>query len=277
MSAYLPRDWNYNWHHVAGIYDGKQIAIYLDGKKVASAPASGNIKRTYYAITIGKNHQRDHENQPGYISNAIFDEVSIHDVALNPADLGWFNENPDTNDHLLLWLPFEDYQNRGKYLCYGATPEGSATMDGIIFSMREYQPESWQAKKSHAPVHVSPVFLETGLVEVENRHHFTNLNELQAEWKILEDGIIIQEGVLELNIDPLKSAQVKIPFTSGFRSVTMLARIQATRKQEFCLLVKWILKLKLPGKTFHIFLIKLQQKSDRSHIRELILYHLVRN
>jgi beta-galactosidase len=213
VSAYLPRDWNYNWHHVAGIYDGKQIAIYLDGKKIASAPANGNIRRTYYAITIGKNHQRDHESRPGYISNAVFDEVSIYDVALNPADLGCFNENPDTNEHLLLWLPFEDYQNRGKYLCYGATPEGSATMDGIIFSMREYQPESWQVKKSHAPVHVNPVFLEKGLVEVENRYHFTNLNELQAEWKILQDGTVIQNGVLDLDIKPLKSAQVKIPFT----------------------------------------------------------------
>jgi beta-galactosidase len=212
VSACLPRDWNFNWHHVAGIYDGSEIAIYLDGKKIASAPANGNIRRTYYAITIGKNHQRDHENQPGYISNAIFDEVCIYDIALNPAELGWFNMNPAMNDHLLLWLPFEDYHNAGKYECYGATPQGSATMDGIIFSTREYQPESWQAKKSHAPVYVNPVFLETGMVEVENRHHFTNLNELQAEWKLLEDGVSIQEGKLDLNIPPLKSAQVRIPF-----------------------------------------------------------------
>ncbi|KPK84994.1 MAG: hypothetical protein AMS27_08525 [Bacteroides sp. SM23_62_1] len=212
VSAYLPRDWNFNWHHVAGIYDGKQIAIYLDGEKIARGQAGGNIRRTYYAITIGKNHQRDHENQPGYISNAVFDEVSIHDIALNPAELGWSNKPPVINNHLLLWLPFEVYNNAGKYECYGATPQGSATMDGIIFSTREYQPESWQAKKSHAPVHVTPVFLEAGLLNIENRHHFTNLNELISEWKLLEDGTTIQEGILDLNIGPLKSAQVHVPF-----------------------------------------------------------------
>jgi beta-galactosidase len=212
ISAYLPRDWNYKWHHVAGIYNGNDIMIYLDGEKIASGPASGNIKRTYYEITVGKNHQRDAESQPGFISNSIFDEVCIHDIAIDPSRLGWFNDTVNVNEHLLLWLPFEDYNNQGKFECYGATPSGSATMDGIIFANRTYQPESWQAKKSHTPVHVRPLFPESGLVEIQNRHLFTNLNELKTEWKILEDGAVIQEGELQLDIPPLSSSQVKIPF-----------------------------------------------------------------
>jgi beta-galactosidase len=39
----LPKDWTQNWHHVAGIYDGKSISIYIDSKKVAEAPATGKI------------------------------------------------------------------------------------------------------------------------------------------------------------------------------------------------------------------------------------------
>lgn len=31
------------WHHVAGVYDGKEIAIYIDGVKVANSPASGEM------------------------------------------------------------------------------------------------------------------------------------------------------------------------------------------------------------------------------------------
>jgi beta-galactosidase len=212
ISAYLPRDWNYNWHHVAGIYNGNEIMIWLDGKKIASGPANGSVKRTYYEITIGKNHQRDHESQPGFISNSVFDEVCIYDIAIDPSRLGWFNDTVDVNEHLLLWLPFEDYNNNGKFECYGATPSGSATMDGIINAHRQYKPESWQAKKSHAPVYVRPVFPESGLVEVQNRHMFTNLNELKTEWKLLEDGSIIQEGEILLDIEPLKSGQIKIPF-----------------------------------------------------------------
>lgn len=212
IKAFLPRDWNYKWHHVAGIYDGNEIMIWLDGKKIASGPANGPIKRTYYEITIGKNHQRDHESEPGFISNSIFDEVCIYNIALDPSRLGWFNDTVDINEHLLLWLPFEDYNNKGEFECYGATPSGSATMDGIINAHRQYKPESWQAKKSQAPVHVRGILPEEGIVEIQNRYMFTNLNELKTEWKLLEDGSSIQEGEITLDIAPLTNSQMKVPF-----------------------------------------------------------------
>ncbi len=210
-SAYLPRDWNYNWHHVAGIYDGNEISIYLDGKKLVTHPAKGNIKRTFYAVTIGKNHERDHEQIPGFISNAIFDDVRIHNTALAPSQLGFQNDKPAINENLLLWLTFEDYTNEGKYLCYGATPEGSATMDGIIFSRREYQPESWQVKKSHAPVKITPVNLDKLEVKIENRHHFTNLNEFKLACFCIQDGSIVDFQEISTDIEPLQSKVIKIP------------------------------------------------------------------
>ena len=213
VSAYLPRDWNYNWHHVAGIYDGKQISIYLDGISIATHPASGNIKRTFYAVTIGKNHQRDHEQIPGFISNAIFDESMIHNKALKPEQLGFYSEITETDPSLLLWLTFEDYTRDGEFLCYGATPEGSATMDGIIFSEREYQPESWQVKKSHAPIKISPVNLDKLTVKIENRHHFTNLNEFVLACFITEDGPGIEFEEITVDIPPLQSKIVEIPLT----------------------------------------------------------------
>ncbi len=212
VSAYLPRDWNYNWHHVAGIYDGKSIRIVLDGREIATRPASGKIERTFYELTVGKNHQRDHENYPGYISNAIFDEVTVHNIALADEDLGFYRETPPGGPNLLLWLPFDEYNNEGKYLCYGATPEGSATMDGIIFSMREYQPESWQAKASHAPVKFELLSSEKGIITIRNRHHFTNLDEFSLGWLLLEDGVALQEGELRVDVPPGESKNIQVPF-----------------------------------------------------------------
>ncbi len=211
VTAYLPGDWNHNWHHVAGVYNGRKMMIYLDGKEVAMGEAKGNIRRTYYPVTIGKNHERDHENWPGPISNAVFDEVLIHSEPLDPGLLGWYQEKPVDTKNILLWLPFEDYTNNGKFLCYGTTPQGSATMDGIIFSDREYQPESWQAKKSHAPIKITSINLNKGLVKIENRHHFTNLDEFILKWKLLEDAHIIQDGEINPAIPPQKSALVTIP------------------------------------------------------------------
>jgi beta-galactosidase len=210
-SAYLPRDWNHNWHHVAGIYDGKNLSIYLDGEKIASRPASGNIKRTFYAITIGKNHERDHEQIPGYISNAIFDESMIHNMALKPEQLGFYTDRPVTDPGLLLWLTYEDYTPDGNFLCYGATPQGSATMDGVIFSKREFQPESWQVKKSHAPIKISEVNLDELKVRIENRHHFTNLDEFLLSCTITEEGEEIDYKQITVDIPPFQSKVVEIP------------------------------------------------------------------
>jgi len=211
VSAVLPRNWNFNWHHVAAIYDGSAIAIFLDGKKLASSPARGKLKRTYYEVMVGKNHEGDHENTPGFISNAIFDEVMIHNIALEPGMLSCFREQPEMDAHLALWLSFEEQEILGKFRCYGATPYASATMDGIIFADRTYQPESWQVKHSHCPVKTEALDPENGKFLVHNRYHFTNLNELTTSWVLLEDGAVIREGELELDVQPLQKKEVALP------------------------------------------------------------------
>ena len=225
ISAFLPRDWNHNWHHVAGVYNGDSLKIFIDGKKVASGVARGDIRRTRYLVTIGKNHEKNHENQPGFISNSRFDEVMIHNTALAREQLSYNNNNTPVGNNLLLRLSFEEYNKKGKFLCYGATPLASATMDGIIFSNRTYQPESWQAKESHAPVKTEPLNLKNGLIRIHNRHHFTNLDELRTEWEMVRDGKIIQEGELEPEIEPGKSARIKVPFTQPEKAGDYLLRI----------------------------------------------------
>ncbi len=211
VSASLPKNWNHNWHHVAGIYNGRDISIYLDGVLLAKAPASGRIERTYYEVTVGKNHQGDHENTPGFISNARFDEVMIHDTALEPKLLSFFQDKPAMSDHLVLWLPFEETNREGKFLCYGATPYTSATMDGVIFSNRTYQPESWQVKHSHCPVKTEALDAAHGKFMIHNRHHFTDLNEIGIRWVLLKEGEPLREGKLEIDLSPLHKMEIAIP------------------------------------------------------------------
>ena len=211
VSAYLPKDWNHNWHHVAGIYDGTEIVLYIDGELSISSPASGDIQRTYYEVMIGKNHEGDHENTPGFISNAIFDEVMIHDIAIEQELLSCYRQQPIIDQHLVLWLPFEEQQENGKFLCYGATPYTSATMDGVIFANRTYQPESWQVKHSHCPVKTEALNPENGRFKIHNRFHFTDLNEISIGWALLKQGEIIREGVVELELKPLQEMELVIP------------------------------------------------------------------
>jgi beta-galactosidase len=213
LSTFLPRDWNNNWHHIAGIYDGTTMYLYIDGEIVASQSAQGNIARSIHPVCIGKNHERHHEQFPGFLSNAIIDEVHIYRTALPERELGFFRKEPLGKDLLLLSLDFETTHNEGTFLSYGATPQGSGTIDGIVFADRTPQPEAWQVKKSQQPVFVKPMNVLLGKVRIENRFHFTNLNELDTRWQLLGDDRVIESGRLDLDIAPLDYKDVVIPFS----------------------------------------------------------------
>ncbi len=70
------------WHHIAGVYDGSNKYIYVDGQLDVSGPASGNISNSSYPVYIG-------ETRPGY--NRFFDgqidEVRIWNVGRTQAEI----------------------------------------------------------------------------------------------------------------------------------------------------------------------------------------------
>jgi len=211
--ALLPRDWDYNWHHVAGTYDGQTLRILIDGREVAAAKGSGKIIRSPHALTIGKNHIKNDEQSPGFLSNSIFDEVRVHNISRIPNQSGFLSQSASADDHTLLWLTFDQVDTVGSYFSYGATPTGSGTMDGIIGADKTPQPEAWQLKHSHAPVAVAAVNLQQGKVKIHNRFHFTNLNELDVVWQLLADGEVAQSGKLALDLAPQRELVLNIPFT----------------------------------------------------------------
>ena len=43
------------WHHVAGVYTGSQLQIYIDGQLNNSVASSGAITTNAYAVEIGRN------------------------------------------------------------------------------------------------------------------------------------------------------------------------------------------------------------------------------
>ena len=83
---------------------------------------------------------------------------------------------------------------------------------GLVWPDRSVQPELWQLKKTPQPVLVEATDLESGELTILNRHHFKNLKDLDARWSISADGRIIQEGSLDLDIDPGETKSIKIPY-----------------------------------------------------------------
>jgi len=72
------------WHHVAGVYDGKTTAIYIDAKQTASQESTGKMKPSDGPLFIGTKH-------PGAPNGdywmGMIDEVAIINRAVTTTEL----------------------------------------------------------------------------------------------------------------------------------------------------------------------------------------------
>lgn len=196
----LPVDWEYNWHKLSGVYDGKEMSVYIDETKVGSTPATGNIKNFPFPVNIGRNGEIHGQETNVYICDAQIDNVGIFTEAVLP---GSYDKSKAA-----LWLDFEKETNQGDFFSYGI---GARTY-GCIWPDRKVQPEMWQMKKSVQPLAISLIDADRGWVEVWNRNHFLDASHYRTRWFLEADGDVIEEGEMVLQVAPLTRKQVKIPF-----------------------------------------------------------------
>ncbi|MFC2124536.1 glycoside hydrolase family 2 TIM barrel-domain containing protein [Bacteroidota bacterium] len=214
IKAFVPQDWNFNWHHIAGVYNGEYLSLFIDGELMAQGHASGKIGRSINPVCIGRNHKNNHENVGGFISNSAIDEVRIFPMALDIGETENLITEKNDKGKSILWLDFNEFENKGKFLSYGATPQSSGTMDGVVSADRVPQPEAWQMKQSQGPVYFSVKDRKEKKFEVANRYHFTNLDEIRVEWILMRDGVTIQHGHLPLETRPLQKEIITVPYSS---------------------------------------------------------------
>jgi len=205
VRAALPKDWTQNWHHVAGIYNGKTMSIFIDNKKVAEKPDTGNITNFPFPLNVGKNAETQGQHTSNYLCDAIIDQVGVFAKAIEINDLT--AAKPDLKNSAALWLDFEQEQNEGEFFSYGI---GARTY-GCIWPDRVPEPEMWQMKKSAQPISVKWSNAEKMEVEVHNRNFFTNANALETRWNLEENGITIASGKLDVNVEPEAKKIVVLP------------------------------------------------------------------
>ncbi len=63
------------WQHVAGIYDSKQIKLYIDGEEVGSTNHGGKLVRGGFDVIIGSKNTRQFKWE------GLMDEVRVSDIA----------------------------------------------------------------------------------------------------------------------------------------------------------------------------------------------------
>jgi beta-galactosidase len=226
VAAPLPQGWYGQWHRLTGVFDGRGLRLYVDGKQGGTRPFSGKTATNCFPLGIGF----DTEN-PTRFSNALIRDVRIYGRALDSAEI----QNPDGRrpDALVLHADIRHAKpsgswtgpssDRGFFWAYGGEfgPPGVPSDDnfccnGLVGADRIPHPGLYQVKKVYQYVHARPVDLAQGKIEIKNWYDFTNLQDMAVcTWRIKTDDKVIQEGRLDdLRLAPREAKVVQVPFAA---------------------------------------------------------------
>ena len=197
----VPADWYDNWHRVSATFDGSALRLLIDGKEAASTTYSGAIDRGWQPVNVGRNIDRQQEGSTTRMAHGVIDSVRVYHKALTAAELA-----TDPKAQSVLALDFDRLDDRGTYLSYGA---GMGGVDGVVGAERYLQPETAQLAWVHAPIRFTDA--GNGKYTVLNERQFAGTDDLRLTWTAEENGRVIADGKLPLNLAAGASTTVQLP------------------------------------------------------------------
>lgn len=213
LKVNIPQGWYGNWHHIAAIYNGSKMELYINYEKAGELQASGRIRNAAFPVCIGRNADlHDQGEFRGRLSVCTIDEVRIYDKALTIQQLK--NQSPEEASRIALAsLSFEETRNAGSFFGTGL---GGRTY-GIVWPDRNIQPEIYQIKRSAQPVLIEVEDLKNGLFRITNQHNFTNLNEFALEWALAANGkdFLTQQTMPGPDCPPGNTVVIQLKFDAG--------------------------------------------------------------
>jgi beta-galactosidase len=212
VTAEIPPDWYGRWHHLAGVYDGTELRLYVDGELKGRRGFSGPIPETSFPVNVGRKADVIGQEHAGYLCDAAFDRVRVFAGVVAPGDLFAAEAEP-TND-FLIWWDFDEVTEAGEFFSLGI----GARSYGLVWPDRGVQPELWQLKKSGQPVVFKAADLERGLVRVANHFAFTDLSHFDVRWSVWSQDERLGGGELPLRLPPGETAEITVPWRPPTRA-----------------------------------------------------------
>jgi beta-galactosidase len=114
----------------------------------------------------------------------------------------------------------KDKKNR-QYYAYGGDfgdypNDGNFCIDGIVKPDLLPTAKLWEVKKVHQYISIEADNLLEGIIIIKNKYSHSNLDELLLDWKLVEDGITIEEGIIDtIKLYPRESKIIQIPFKTA--------------------------------------------------------------
>jgi beta-galactosidase len=194
-----PEGWYGNWHHIAGVYDGENATLYIDGKLAASAKHQGTIDHASYSVFVGRDpHVR------ATLRGAI-DSARIHSEALSAQEIAENATQPElspSRSGTVLSLDFNEFvEEEFEWFAYGGDfgempTDGIFCCNGLVASNRTPHPALWEYKKILQPVRVTSETPANGSIVIENRNFFTSLSYLDGAWELRTEDRVLGSGAL---------------------------------------------------------------------------------
>ncbi|HEY5591059.1 MAG TPA: glycoside hydrolase family 2 TIM barrel-domain containing protein [Paludibacter sp.] len=104
-----------------------------------------------------------------------------------------------------------------KYWAYGGdmgsqnyTNDENFNHNGLVWPDRKPHPGAFEVKKVYQDILFKAVDVEKGIINVGNGFAYTNLSNYLFKYEVLENGSIIKEGTIDINLTPLSKKQVQL-------------------------------------------------------------------
>ena len=219
LTAPLPPNWEGQWHRVAGVFDGKALQLFVDGRLLGEKAFAGQVHSTAFPVMIGSNAEHPDRTVAGIIR-----EARIYGRALSTAELADAKRGNDPA--LVLWLDLTQAKQTkpsggrdffwafgGDYGPPGTPSDQNFVCNGLVSADRKPHPGLLQVAHIYQYVHCQALNLAARTVEVKNWFDFVNLKDIAtAHWRLTADGKELQQGELPpLDLAPHATQQVTIP------------------------------------------------------------------
>ncbi|MEZ4886366.1 MAG: glycoside hydrolase family 2 TIM barrel-domain containing protein [Chitinophagales bacterium] len=96
---------------------------------------------------------------------------------------------------------------------FGETPtDSNFCINGLVFPDRSVKPALQTVKKVQQNLKVEAVDLLKGKIKIHNNYYFSNLNFLELQWELKQDGDLLLKGTIEnLDIEAQENKTFSIP------------------------------------------------------------------
>ena len=144
-------------------------------------------------------------NSPGNLKE-YWDAIWAHKKLIGGCVWEWCDhgirmKNEKGQEYFAYGGDFGDFPNDTKFC-----------IDGMVFPDRKLHPAMAEYKKILEPVRIEKFDPATGKISIFNRNDFASLDNLEAEWELLEDNMKINGGKIDLPHIPARGkAQVTLP------------------------------------------------------------------